>query len=279
MFLCMACAPETSSHSEVSQKLESSIIDGALVTSRATPAAKSVVYLEFFDKNKEVISYCSGALISANFVLTAAHCFDPKVVPNVKGFNVVFENRRIDVGLRKVRQGVDFKVHPRYNSTPSSLPLFDHDIAVAMFRGIVPSEFAPVPIDTDTTANYANENVYVYGYGRVSDYNGDVSDYGSGGSGYLRRGIMKVSSAYTTHEDRYFTNPQSPTFLCQGDSGGPQFYDKNKKLRIVGVNSAVWGKALPNGKQTCRGTSQATKVATFSSWILSEQQKMWKQLN
>jgi len=279
LVLGTACAKETSSQSEVLQRQGANIIDGTQVFTRVTPAAKSVVYLEYYNKDNEVICYCSGALIAPNFVLTAGHCFDERVIPNVKGFNVVFESHRIDFGPRTVRSGVEYEVHPLYNSIVAKPRLYDHDIALAMFGGDMPAGFAPVAIDTDTNANYSNEQIYVYGYGRASDYKGDASDYDSGAYGYLRRGVMKVDEKYSETPDRYFISPLSPTFLCQGDSGGPQFYDKDKTLKIIGVNSAAIGAFLPNGKQKCKGISQATKVAPMSSWIFDEQKKMLKQLN
>lgn len=270
----MACAPESSLNNEVAANQESAILDGTMISTRTTPASRSVVYLEFLKKNGMRQSYCTATLIAKNIVLTAAHCFDSDLIPDVKSFNVVFSTQVVDFGTRISRPGVATKSHPDYNSLQRKPRLYDHDIAIAMFSGDLPQGFAPVSIDSDVAADYSNADVYVYGYGRLYDYTGTPGDYGSGGGGYLRRGVMRVNATYNQTPDRYFIAPTSKNFVCQGDSGGPEFYNKGDVLKVIGVNSAAIGDLLPNGKQLCRGVSQATKVAPFASWIMNEQKKM-----
>jgi tryptase len=274
LIVCASCAPESSFNNSVSIEQETAILDGTMISTRTTPASRSVVYIELLKKNGLRQSYCTATLIAKNIVLTAAHCFDSNLIPEVKSFNVVFNTQVVDFGNRVVRPGIASKIHPDYNSLQRHPRLYDHDIAIAMFKGDLPQGYAPVGIDTDTTADYSNTELYVYGYGRLYDYAGTPSDFGSGGGGYLRRGVMRVNANYHQTPDRYFIASTSKNFVCQGDSGGPEFYNKGSILKVVGVNSAAIGDVLPNGKQLCRGVSQATKVAPFAPWIMNEQKKM-----
>jgi tryptase len=274
LLVCVSCAPESSLNNEVSTEQSAAILDGTMISTRTTPASRSVVYLEFLKKDGMRQSYCTGTLIAKNIVLTAAHCFDSNLIPDVKSFNVVFSTQVVDFGKRTDRPGIASKSHPDYNTLQRKPRLYDHDIAIAMFKGDLPSGYAPVSIDSDVAADYSNTDVYVYGYGRLYDYTGTPSDYGTGGGGYLRRGVMRVNATYNQTPDRYFIAPTSKNFVCQGDSGGPEFYNKGSVLKVIGVNSAAIGDYLPNGKQLCRGVSQATKVAPFASWIMNEQKKM-----
>lgn len=272
----VACAPKSSFENQVTTSSEeTAIIDGTLVTSRSTPAAKSIVYLQLLGKDKTAISYCTGTLIAPRIILTAGHCFDPKLIKGFNGFNVVFANQFANAGATQVmRKGLASSTHPLYNSLPSTPPLYDHDLAIAIFDGQAPVGYVPATIDTNLNADYSNTSVFVYGFGRLYDYVGNPSDLGRGGSGYLRRGQMKIVADYNRTPDRYFISMKSPTFLCQGDSGGPQFYNKGNVLKIIGVNSASNGVIFANGSRSCHGESQATKVAPMSPWIMNEQKKL-----
>ncbi|WP_413291077.1 S1 family peptidase [Bdellovibrio sp. HCB337] len=277
LFGIAACAPSNSSLNDLSSVSGESIIDGTRVNTRPTTASKSIVYLELLNEHGQEISYCTAALIGPNTVLTAAHCFDDNLVRHYTSFNVVFENQVTSSwGPRVARRGVASLSHPKYNTERSKKPYaYDHDIAVASFAGDFPKGFATVKMDSDASANYAGLSVYVYGFGRFKDYVGDDSDFGrSGGTGLLRKGVMQIDLEYTKFADRYFTSVASETFLCQGDSGGPQFYHENGVLKVIGVNSASTGIILENGRQTCRGPSQVTKVAPFYTWLSSAQKKL-----
>lgn len=249
------------------------ILGGEVTVDRRTPASRSLVLIELLDYQGTALSFCSASLIGPHTILTAGHCFSSRIVGPVRGFRVLFENayfknQNTEPFVRKSREGLVFATNPDYNSSGS----YDHDIALGIFSGDIPAGFAPVNIDDNTQANYANERVYAYGYGRRQDYTGIPGESRLFSSGVLARGILKVSETFGEMPDRYFTTETGPSHLCQGDSGGPQFLDKNGVVKIVGVNSASFGNLLRNGIQSCSGKSQATRVAPFAHWLRDEEQ-------
>ncbi|WP_291515532.1 trypsin-like serine protease [Bdellovibrio sp. ArHS] len=265
--LFTACSPDISSHDTLIAESDSAVIGGQAITERVTEAARSVILVEMTNRWGQSLGFCTGTLIGPHSALTAGHCFDKQRLPTLSGVNIIFTNKKYSMYQRAQaqRHGVDWKIHPNYNSTRK---FFDHDIAVVRFDGTIPDGFNPVAFDTDPQADYSNEEVYVYGYGRSKDYTGkrnqDIYAY----LGQLHRGILKINSLYHRAEDRYWTVPGAETSICQGDSGGPQFYHKAGVLKIIGVNSAVLGPKLPNGQYSCKGVTQATKVGAASGWII-----------
>ncbi len=287
------------------------VIDGQVVTELQSKAARSVIAVELLDKNRRVLTYCTGVLIGQQTVLTAAHCMSENVVPNVYSFNIVFDTQTKNVSSSERRHGFEFQVHPQYNSEDktwiymgdryldlhnhpelqsdlsaqrSTTKQGDHDLAVLVFRGTIPSGYAPVSIDTDLRADYSGKTIYIYGFGRAKDYL-DINGSSDTTTGQLRRGTVIVDSDFHAYADRYFTAHTSKNSLCQGDSGGPQFYNENGVLKIIGINSAVAGdegsipidKSVAEGNLiSCRGRSQVAKVAPYADWIQNVSKQMVK---
>jgi tryptase len=243
-----------------------SIINGIPVEKRESAASKSVVMVEIMNADNQRLGFCSGTLIESNIVLTAAHCFDLRLFPNMRKFNVLFVNSLRERSPAVARKGVAYSLSASYNSEG----VLDHDIAVLLFQNSAPSGFAPVRIDENVNANYGSKVLFVYGYGRTVDYNGNPNQPEAPNPGVLHRGLMIVDSDYNRYPDRYLTKLDSETTICQGDSGGPQFFNERNVLKVVGVNSAVFGRELPNGKRSCKSQGQATKVARFAPWIKKE---------
>lgn len=255
------------------------IIDGTRIDKRESDAARSVVMIEMLDIDNNRLGFCTGTLIETNIVLTAAHCFDLRHFPKLRKHNVLFVNALRERTAAVSRRGIAYSMNSYYNSEG----MVDHDIAVVLFQNGAPSGFKPVRIDEDQLANYGSREIYVYGYGRTIDYTGQKQQAERPNPGVLHRGKMMVDSNYNLYADRYMTQANSETSICQGDSGGPQFYHDRGVLKVIGVNSGVIGRKLPNGRTSCKGQGQATKVARFAPWIKKEIQalkkKYWTRIN
>lgn len=314
LLILSSCQKDDRNQISFDMQNDFNVIDGTNVTSRETKASKSVVVIEMTDANHKTITYCSAVLIGPQTVLTAAHCFNPDLITGVAAFNVIFENRMDHIQNPKKRTGFSYIQHPQYNKNPKRwiyrenkwvdpelIPNFepkkddyesfveqgDHDLAVLVFEGKIPTGFDFVQIDTDTTADYSGKLIYVYGYGRSEDYLDNNGKFDTT-TGYLRRGTIIVDSDFNLFEDRYFTSKMSKNQLCQGDSGGPQFFNEKNVLKVIGINSAVASDddavVVPGGENdghpylSCRGRSQVAKVAPYATWIKSEEKRMLAEL-
>jgi len=276
-----ACGPRSNSNNLKTNNIsQAGILGGTSVAPRTATASKSIVLVELLNSDDKPLTFCTGTLIAPHAVLTAGHCFDSRLIPGVAHFNILFEDIYKPMGSRTLRSGVDFLVHPQYDTESTTPHLYDHDLAVAVFSGSIPSGFNIVALDSDTNANYASKEVLVYGYGRSVDYSGVKGEDPRYTAGVLRRGVMKISANYNKEPDRYYIDPKlSRTHVCQGDSGGPEFYQGKTGLKVIGVNSAAIGNYLPDGLQTCNAPSQAAKVAPAYNWIMQEQKNLSRGVN
>ena len=164
--------------------------------------------------------FCTGTLIAADLVLTAAHClFDPETGERLPlagfGFNAGLGNGR-PVAYRTIRRVV---VHPGYSmDLTDQLDQVRTDIAILELDRAIPSETVR-PIQARGRAR-VGDSVQIVSYGR------DREDYASLEDGCNVRAGQNGLQVLDCHID-------------PGSSGSPVFMRQNGQLGIVSVVSAL----------------------------------------
>jgi tryptase len=242
------------------------IINGTKVTSRSEDGSRGVVLFLPVNSVGMTVGICTATLLSDHSFLTAAHCFDKKKIPTLSRFKIVFANEKgIINGRDHTRDGSQLVIHREFRYTKVGIL---NDLAIGFFDGGIPAGFKPIEIERDQNANYQNQFLSIYGYGKTKDSR-EMFAIGYGSAGELHKAVVKVNGGYGIMQDRYAILSNGNTqFICGGDSGSGQFINVNGVPRLIGVTSFVTGEKKFAGHVTCtKGRSTAMKVSYFAKWI------------
>jgi hypothetical protein len=212
--------------------------------------------------------FCTGALVSNDNVITAAHCVDD-IMGTLSDEDLDIEVWYFDPDTgtkRKIsRRLMRAAIIPGYNCFHSSCADGQADLAILSHDEpwIGAEAGHPNPSTQLTTGDYLRISA-----GSLDNVT-DLRLYGRGfsqavpadGDGKLRSMPLIVHRKY----DYYFYSLSSYMATCEGDSGGPYIGTVNGRRVIVGVHSYRSGSAV-----TCAddGDRQyATRTSSREHWI------------
>lgn len=188
---------------------------------------------------------CSGTLIAANLLLTAAHCI-------VNAESDVFHVSGNFAGRTFTTMSVASRTHPDYKRHSVFFGLGGHsnsnDIGLLLLRDKFPAEFQPALLPVKEL-NYKNHEVMIAGYGFSAGLR-------KGDFGLLYFGSTQVSSEQPN--DSIILNQGGSALTCPGDSGGPVYTFLENKLVVIGVHS--WGNCA-------RGIANSESVGQHLFWL------------
>jgi secreted trypsin-like serine protease len=235
--LLSACAPSKNTSYDITGNLAGNIMGGQLVSPNEA-ILKTSVMINFKSYTSGAEIYCSGTVVAANYVLTAAHCFENREVLSIES----------STGAKAT--ALRFELHPKYNHSQE----YDrYDIALVEF---IPNENFKNIAQLAQSVPKTDEAVKIAGFGRthIEDESQKV----------LNRITLKMASSQFTPSEAII-NEDLTHGACFGDSGGPAYTLNGKNVVLWGVDSRT-----PRASQVRCGKFEIyTKVPAVLDWIQS----------
>ena len=198
-------------------------------------------------------TFCSGALIAADLVLTAAHCLQPGA-----DYKIVEYRANRQPQLRNTKR-VAF--HPGFEMRAMLAHRATADVGLLQLE-VAPKGKTASVLAVPKTPLVAGNRFTIAGVG--------VTVRGEGKSGGIIRTADLVATGRPGSLQIRLVDPagqgaKAGLSACTGDSGGPVFEDRQGAPAIIGVVSWSTG---PNGSAGCGGLTGVTPLTLYRDWIV-----------
>jgi secreted trypsin-like serine protease len=208
-------------------------------------------------------TFCSGALIAQDLVLTAAHCVlsgaDYKVIIPDETPPRLFDVKRL-------------AAHPQFNVSGILAHRASADVALLQLANPLPRSKVPAPVGSPVIPIEVGARFTIAGVG--------VTKRGDGKSGgTIRAADLVVTGKPGTLQirlaDPLTNNLRDGLGACTGDSGAPAFEMQSGRAVIAGVVSWSTG---PNNSGGCGGLTGVTPLTLYRDWIVQTAAKFGSSL-
>lgn len=197
---------------------------------------------------------CTGAVLTHNLLLTAAHCVGPQSDYAV----VIFEQ-----GGPRVVPVVRMELHPRFDPAHFKTRRPTPDLALVQIAEPLPPHYDPVFLERSLMQPRAGEYFTLAGFGVTEEGNGKSAGrlhtvvLPAIGNTVDASGVIMVRLSGSNGKD---------AGACTGDSGGPVFRG--------GDLAAIIGWSTGRDGRGCGAVTGATLVAPQFEWIVKAAQRL-----
>jgi len=239
------------------------LVNGRVIGGDTAPAAVQIAMPIPGQKGAE--ARCTATWVSANTIITAAHCVEERGVPG--------EFIRVSDGLGLGAKSTKIILHPAYRTTGGGA-----DLAVVIFPdGTVDnSKTATIP----SAPPNPGAKISIVGYGKFDHLDGQSGGRKRLGTNTILQAnnerITFLGSPRPESKDARTGNgvdSRSGTGVdvlnSQGDSGGPMFLGAAENQQIIGVSSSLNSNPEANGKHIGNYDS----LIANKNWLLKTTQQ------
>lgn len=198
-------------------------------------------------------NFCSGALIAAKLVLTAAHCVQPGSTYKIVEYGADKQPQLRDVTIVAVHPGFVMQAMLAHRAT-ADVALLRLE-AAPQGKTLATLGVPQLPLMPGNRFTIAGIGVTIRGEGSSGGIIRAAGLVATGKPGTLQIRLLDPSTEGTRDE----------LGACTGDSGGPVFEDRPAGPAVIGVISWSTG---PNGSAGCGGLTGVTPLTLYRDWIL-----------
>ncbi|XP_064073146.1 brachyurin-like [Vanessa tameamea] len=237
------------------------IVGGVVAPPNAHPYLAGLI-VTFF--NHPGSSACGASLISADRLITAAHCWDVPGTLFVRQFVVVLGSHFLFSGGIRIPTS-HVVIHPEWNAS-----FLRNDVAVIYlpYRVTFSSTIQPIALPHNNLwDSFVSETATAAGYGKTNDAQTGVSVNSVVSHVNLRvisvQQCQAVFGMNFVQESTLCTDGFGGIGICGGDSGGPLVINRNGQNILVGVSSFVASAGCQLGHP-----SAFARVTSFYDFIM-----------